>query len=156
MTTVPGLGKLLGCTVAALLLLGAGLAAAAGQLVNTDAENLAIEGYDPVAYFTEGRAVPGDPAYEHRWQDARWRFANAEHLALFMADPERYAPRYGGFCAGAMSVGFKSTIDPEAWVIIDDKLFLAFRKEGIDRIAADPDETLARADAHWERLRDGD
>lgn len=137
---------------AAMTMLAA-MPALAGSLVNTDADNVAIEGYDPVAYFTEEQAVPGDPALEHVWQGARWRFAKPEHKQLFAAAPDRYAPRYGGFCAGAMTVGMKATIDPEAWAIIDDKLFLAFRKAGIDNFAEEPEDHIAEADAHWQRLQ---
>ena len=65
--------------------------------INTDDVGVAIKGYDTVAYFTEGRAVRGSAEFETLWQDARWHFANAEHRDMFKADPERYAPQYGGF-----------------------------------------------------------
>jgi hypothetical protein len=65
--------------------------------VNINRLGVAIKGYDPVAYFTEGRAVKGKKEFEYQWEDARWRFASAAHHDLFAADPERYAPKYGGF-----------------------------------------------------------
>lgn len=74
-----------------------GWSATAGEAVNIDGENLAIKGYDPVAYFTESRPTKGLADFEHVWQDARWRFSNADHLALFVQDPETYAPQYGAF-----------------------------------------------------------
>lgn len=140
--------------VALVTMVVAAWPALASGTINTDADNVAIEGYDPVAYFTREAAVPGDPSLEYVWQGARWRFATPEHRDLFAADPDRFAPRYGGFCAGGMSVGVKATIDPEAWAIIDDRLFLSFRKEGIERFAQDPEENIAKADAHWQQLQD--
>jgi hypothetical protein len=76
------------------------------QRINKNAEDIAIRGYDTVAYFTEGRAVKGKPEFEHAWQEARWLFASAEHRDLFASDPERYAPRFGGYCTGGLSLGY--------------------------------------------------
>ena len=86
----------------------------AGERINKDAEDLAILGYDTVAYFTDGRPVKGSPEFEYVWQDARWRFANAEHRTLFASEPEHYAPQFGGFCTGGMTLGRLAPIDPEA------------------------------------------
>jgi len=127
-------------------------AAAAGEAINATDDDIAILGYDPVAYFTEAQPLLGDPQFEHVWQDARWHFASAEHRDLFSAEPRRYAPRYGGFCAGAMAEGWKAPIDPEAWVIIDDRLYLAFNKHGIEQFATEPDTNIAKADTNWEQL----
>jgi hypothetical protein len=74
-----------------------GLAADRKIPINTDAVGVAIKGYDTVAYFTDGRAEKGNPEFETLWQDARWHFASAEHRDMFKADPERYAPQYGGY-----------------------------------------------------------
>lgn len=71
--------------------------AAKTSTVNTNPEGVAIKGYDPVAYFTEGKPVKGSPAFEHEWKGAKWRFANAEHLKLFTGEPKKYAPQYGGY-----------------------------------------------------------
>src|SRR6266436_1823661 len=81
---------------------------------------LAISGYDPVAYFTDGKPVPGLTEFEYVWHDARWRFASAGHRDLFVGDPNHYAPQYDGYCAmGVSGVSFapahKDTVDPEAW-----------------------------------------
>lgn len=130
--------------------------AIAGEAVNTNGESLAIKGYDPVAYFTESRPTKGRADFEHVWQDARWRFANAEHLALFAQDPESYAPQYGGFCAGAMALGWKAPIDPEAWTIVDGRLFLNYSKSGSDEFAQDPEPKIADADQNWEVLGTND
>jgi hypothetical protein len=120
--------------------------------VNTDSNNVAIEGYDTVAYFTEGEPVRGDPAYEHEWQGARWQFSSAGHRDLFAGAPDRYAPRYGGFCSGAMADGRKFRADPEAWKIIDGKLYLNFTASGIETFAEGADEAIPKADANWDRL----
>lgn len=141
----------------AMLALAAALAvtAAAAEAINTTDGNIAILGYDPVAYFTQSAPVKGNPLFETTWQGARWQFANDQHRALFAADPDRYAPRYGGFCAGAMSAGWRAPIDPEAWVIVEDRLYLAYSKNFVGDVAADADggaARIARADANWERL----
>ena len=65
--------------------------------INTNWRGVAVKGYDTVAYFTQGKPVKGDSKFEHKWKEATWRFANAEHLELFKADPEKYAPQYGGY-----------------------------------------------------------
>jgi hypothetical protein len=134
------------------------VAAHAGEKlrVNVDTDRVAINGYDTVAYFTEERAVEGSAEFEHAWQDARWRFASAEHRDLFAADPERYAPRYGGFCTGGMALGRLWTIDPEAWAIVDDRLYLNFRKSGRDEFVEDPEPYIERADANWAKLNQAD
>lgn len=128
------------------------LPAGAGERVNKDDENVAIRGYDPVAYFTEGRPVQGKADFEHEWQDARWWFANAEHRDLFKDDPARYAPRYGGFCSAGMTVGELVRVDPEAWVIVEGRLYLASAKQWRDEFAADAGANIAKADANWEKL----
>ena len=94
-----------------------------------DEARLSISGYDPVAYFTDGKPVPGKTEFEYVWRDARWRFASAAHRDLFIKDPDHYAPQYDGYCAMGVAdaVVFgphKDTIDPEAWAIVDGKLYL--------------------------------
>ena len=86
----------------------------------------AIRGYDPVAYFTEGRPVEGKRAHRHEWMGATWSFASAENRAAFVADPEKFAPRYGGYCAWAVSQGYTASIDPDAWRIVDGALYPIF------------------------------
>jgi hypothetical protein len=93
-----------------------------------DEPRLSISGYDPVAYFTDGKPVPGKSEFEYLWHRLRWRFASGEHRDLFVKDPDRYTPQYDGYCA--MGVGantadeaHKDTPDPEAWAIVDGKLY---------------------------------
>jgi hypothetical protein len=128
------------------------LVAQAGEAVYTSGDNVAIQGYDPVAYFTESRPVKGDPAIEQEWQGARWQFASVENRALFSNNPDQYAPRYGGFCAGGMSLGRKAPIDPEQWVIVDGKLFLNGSSGATDYFNEGREEKIAEADTNWERL----
>ena len=87
---------------------------------------MAIRGTDPVAYFTQGEAVAGSEDYEYEWNGATWRFVSKENQSLFAENPEQYAPQYGGYCAKAMSEGNVVSIDPEAWKIVDDKLYLNY------------------------------
>ena len=126
--------------------------AAAGERINKDADDLAILGYDTVAYFTDERPVKGSPDFEYVWQDARWQFASAEHRTLFATDPDRYAPQFGGFCTGAVALGRLSPIDPEAWLIVDGRLYLHYDKEGRDETAAHPKADIATAAERWEAL----
>jgi hypothetical protein len=85
---------------------------------------LAIKGYDPVAYFTDGKPVRGLPEFEYRWDDYRWQFANAAHRDMFKADPARYAPQFGNYCAMALSLGQIVVANPENWLISDGKLYV--------------------------------
>ena len=117
--------------------------------INKDWRSIAIEGYDPVAYFTQDMAVIGSSTFEHRWRDARWFFASADNREIFVANPEKYAPRFGGFCAGAMSLGQKSPIDPEAWLIVDGFLYLNYNKKGRDEMAANAADMIAEAEENW-------
>ena len=111
--------------------------------------DLAIRGADPVAYFTEGAAVPGVPDYEYEWNGATWRFSSADNLATFMADPEAYAPQYGGYCAKAMSEGNLASVDPRAWKIVDGKLYLNYSQEVQAQWFEDIPGNIAKADAFW-------
>lgn len=117
--------------------------------VFSDWRGRAIRGYDPVAYFTQGRAVRGDSDFEARWKGASWRFASAENRDLFLADPERYAPQYGGWCAWAVSEGSVASVDPEQWTITDGKLYLNYNPDIQRRWRADMAERIRRADAQW-------
>jgi hypothetical protein len=87
-------------------------------------ESLAIKGYDPVAYFTEGKPTQGLPDIEYEWDEHRYRFSNIGHRELFKADPVRYAPQFGNFCAMALSKGEIVVANPENWLISDGKLYV--------------------------------
>lgn len=138
--------------VGVAILLSAPAQAESAIRINKDSDRVAINGYDPVAYFTEGRPVEGSPDLAHEWQDAIWRFSTPEHLAMFAGDPGRYAPRYGGFCTGGMAQGVRWVVDPQAWAIVDGRLYLNFLKSGRDRLVADPEPYIRKADANWKSL----
>ncbi len=141
-------------TALAATTLGMAGPAQAGTVVFI-AEGAAIEGYDPVAYFTDGKAVPGKDGITHEWMGATWKFANAEHRDAFAADPGKYAPQYGGFCAWAVSQGYTAKIDPAAWRIENGKLYLNYSKSVQARWAKDIPGNVAKADANWPEIKSG-
>ena len=108
--------------------------------------DLAIRGTDPVAYFTEGKVVEGNSEYESEWQGAIWRFSSAENQELFDSDPEAYAPQYGGYCAKALSEGNVVSSDPEAWKIVDGKLYLNYSPQVQQQWIQDIEGNIALAD----------
>ena len=111
---------------------------------------IAIKGYDPVAYHTDGKPVEGSNHFELKWKDAKWRFASTEHRDLFKANPEKYAPRYGGYCAWAISRGYTASVDPEnAWTIFEGKLYLNYNVEVKEKWAKDIPGNIKKADANW-------
>ena len=117
------------------------------------AEGAAIHGYDPVAYFTQEEAVAGKPEFTAEHDGAVWRFASAANRDAFVADPAKYAPQYGGYCAWEVSQGYTAPIDPDAWTVRDGKLYLNNSKFIRARWALDKDGNIAAADANWPGLR---
>ena len=115
----------------------------------------AIRGYDPVAYHTEGKPVAGKRAHRVEWKGATWSFASAENKALFEGDPEKYAPRYGGYCAWAVSNGGTASIDPDAWTIVDGKLYLNYSLGVREQWSQDIPGNVAKADVNWPKLLAG-
>lgn len=113
---------------------------------------VAIRGYDPVAYHTDARPVAGNKDYQTTYQGAVWYFASAEHLARFQAEPARYAPQYGGYCAYAVSQGKTARIDPDAWAIVDGKLYLNYSAAIQKKWEKDRAAYIIAADAHWPKL----
>ncbi|MDE0695607.1 MAG: YHS domain protein [Boseongicola sp.] len=125
------------------------LPAHAGQSPVFATNGVAIHGYDPVAYFTMSKPVEGDAAITSVLEEATFRFANAEHKALFDADPAKYAPKYGGYCAYAVSKGATAMTVPEAWSIHDGRLYLNY-STGVRRTwLKDVAGNIQRADANW-------
>ena len=111
----------------------------------------AIRGTDPVAYFTEGRPVEGSRKFTHEWKGATWRFASAQNRDAFVAAPERYAPQYGGYCAYGVANGYTVSTVPEAWSIVDGKLYLNYSLAVRADWLKDVPGYLGRADANWPR-----
>jgi hypothetical protein len=113
------------------------------------ADGVALKGYDPVAYFTTGAPTPGVDGYTLRWKGVTYRFASAENRARFNADPERYAPQYGGYCAYAMSINRIADIDPARWTIVDGKLYLNNNLLSQALWSVSTRGKIGSADRHW-------
>lgn len=109
----------------------------------------AIRGYDPVAYFTEGRPVKGSREFSHRWNGAEWRFASAQNRERFAAAPEKYAPQYGGYCAYGVAGGYAVKIEPEAWSVVDGKLYLNYDRSVQASWRKDVPGYIRKADTNW-------
>jgi hypothetical protein len=136
----------------AILIVALLFAAPAGaQKVNSEG-GPAVRGTDVVAYFIEGKAVAGSPQFSHRWNGADWHFASAANRDAFAADPAKYAPQYGGFCAWAVSQNYTAPIDPEAWRIVNGKLYLNYSRLVQLRWQLDTDGNIAKADGNWPGL----
>ncbi|MGB7085269.1 MAG: YHS domain-containing (seleno)protein [Phormidesmis sp.] len=116
--------------------------------------SIAIRGADPVAYFTENRYVPGSADYTYEWANATWQFANPKNRDLFTENPEQYAPQYGGFCAWAVAEGYTAPVDPNAWEIVDGKLYLNYDARIQRRWQRDVPGNIARANENWPEVID--
>lgn len=139
-------------TLAAGIVLASSIATsalAAGVDVNASNTGLALQGYDPVAYFTEGEATPGDYKISTVYNDATYRFSSEEHKATFEANPEAYLPQYGGYCAFGAAMGFKFDGDPELWKIVDGELYLNLAKDIQERWEGDIPGYIEKADSQW-------
>lgn len=108
--------------------------------------DIAIRGYDTVAYFTEDKPVMGSSENATEWMGATWHFASQEHLDSFIENPEAYAPQYGGYCAYGVSQGYLVKIEPDQWTIVDDKLYLNFDEEVQTKWVADIPGFISKAD----------
>jgi YHS domain-containing protein len=117
------------------------------------ADGAAIKGYDPVAYFTEGKAVKGNDNYIFEWSGSHWKFANQANLDSFKADPAKYAPQYGGWCAYGCSENHKSPTDPNAFTIVNNKLYLNYNLKVKELWIKDTASRILSADAYWKSLK---
>ncbi len=116
--------------------------------------SLAVSGYDPVAYFAQGKPVEGSSDLELKWNGATWRFSSAENIEKFKSDPAAFAPQYGGYCAWAVSQGYTASSDPEAWRIVDGKLYLNYSKGVQAKWEKDIPGFITKADANWPKVLD--
>jgi len=112
----------------------------------------AISGYDPVAYFTEGKPVEGKDDISFDWNGATWTFASVENREMFAANPEKYAPQYGGYCAYGASKGAAAKTEPDAWSIIDGKLYLNYSDDVKARWLQDIPGYIKTADENWPEI----
>ncbi len=129
-------------------------AAACGQKseIYTTA-NGAIDGYDPVAYFTEKKPVAGRAEITAVWKEQTWRFASQKNKELFVANPEKYAPQYGGYCAYGMAGGYKAKTEADAWAIVNDKLYLNYNKKVQKDWLEQKAGMIEKADKNWPTVR---
>lgn len=110
---------------------------------------VALQGYDPVAYFDGGKPAEGNDTYSYQWQGVQWKFSSAEHQAAFAASPERYAPQFGGYCAFAVSRGTTADGDPHQWAIVDDKLYVNNNAFAMKLWNQDRSENIAVGKVNW-------
>lgn len=122
--------------------------------VNVTESAVAIHGYDPVAYFTDGQPTPGSSSFTHTVDGATFQFASAEHLEMFQNDPERYTPAYGGFCAYGVTQQQKFDVDPAAWEIVNDTLYLQLDPGTREVWLEDRDQNIDSANAIWPDIRE--
>lgn len=115
-------------------------------------EKLAVNGYDPVAYFTDGKPVEGTDEFTLEWNGAKWRFVSAANRDAFKAEPEKYAPQFGGYCAWAVAQGYTASADPEAWKIVEGKLYLNYDKSVQKTWEEDVPGNITKAEANWPKV----
>jgi hypothetical protein len=156
----PGRGALGALAGAVYLLMSfpvAAMPAAAGTAKPVDVTdgNVAIGGYDAVGYFADGRAEPGSKGIAYDWNGATWRFASARHKAMFAAEPQKYAPQYGGHSAYAMSRGELKAGDPQVWSIVDGKLYLNRNEQAREKWLAALASYIDTADLNWQKRAGG-
>lgn len=144
-------------TLAVTMLAGIGLMqpAAAGKVWFEGGVfgSSAVRGYDVVAYFTQGKPIEGKSEFAHKWNNTTWRFASAKHRDLFAANPAKYAPQYGGFCAWAVSQGYTAPVDPAAWRIVDGKLYLNYSKSVQSQWAQDIPGHISKGNNNWPGIK---
>ena len=109
----------------------------------------AINGYDPVAYFIEEKPVKGSEEHSLTWKGAVWLFSSEDNKALFEADPDAYAPQYGGYCAYAVSKNYTAKTEPDAWTLFDGKLYLNYNKLVRSLWAVDIPGNVEKGDKNW-------
>ncbi|MEO9648652.1 MAG: YHS domain-containing (seleno)protein [Roseobacter sp.] len=115
-------------------------------------KGIAIDGTDAVAYFTDARPIAGSSDFTHDWNGATWRFSSAKNLAAFIKNPTDYAPQYGGYCAYAVSEGNIASTIPEAWKIVDGKLYLNYSRRFHRKWERNIPDRIAAADANWPKI----
>lgn len=121
---------------------------------SADENDVAIQGYDPVSYFTASAAQQGSDQFTATYKNAIYKFTTAENRDAFKADPTQYAPQYGGFCAFGTAMGKKFDTDPNAWKVVDNKLYLNLSKDVQERWLADVPGFIEQANGNWGDIKD--
>ena len=119
------------------------------QLLNLDRKGIGIQGYDPVAFFTDQKPVKGNPQFQSDYNRAKYYFASAEHKILFDKEPSRYEPQFGGYCAYGVSHGVRAPIKIEAWQIVNGRLLMQYDLSIKDKFNKDQQGNLGKADRNW-------
>ena len=117
--------------------------------INVDSNGLAVKGYDAVEFFTGNAAVQGNLTFEYAWNGAKWVFSTAENLVRFKANPEAYAPQFGGYCSYAVSQGYTADGDPNQWKIVDGKLYLNYNQRVKDAWEKEQEKYIEDGKANW-------
>lgn len=112
----------------------------------------AILGYDPVAYFVDGKPEAGSDTFVYTWMGAKWKFASQAHLDLFKADPAKYAPQYGGYCAYGVAKDNLVTIEPDKFTVLNNKLYLNYSADVQEKWLKDPQGYIKTADSKFDTL----
>jgi YHS domain-containing protein len=125
------------------------VAAAEPQIYTSAFDDIAVQGYDPVAYFKAGKPVKGAKEFSTTWNGAEFRFASAANRDAFKKNPEAYAPQYGGYCAWAVSQGYTAKGDAKFWKIVDGKLYLNYNSSVQKKWEGDIPGFIASANTNW-------
>jgi YHS domain-containing protein len=133
-----------------LAILTLSVAASAASINQT--EGVALKGYDPVAYFTENKAVPGSEQFSTQYQGATYKFESAANRDIFVANPTKYAPQYGGYCAYGVAHGDKADVDPDAFTVVNGKLYMNYDKAVRFLWKRDIPGNITKADQNWPDL----
>lgn len=132
----------------------AGVARAAGKVpaIHKDRKGVALSGYDAVAYFTEQKPMKGSAAFTHEWMGATWQFSSAANRDRFAADPAKYAPQFGGYCAWAVSNNYTAPADPQVWKIVDGRLYVNYNRQVQEKWQQDLAQRIANGERNWPGL----
>jgi YHS domain-containing protein len=144
---------MLAALLTTVVMLGqSGLAKDSVEPVFTQSGHVAIRGYDTIAYFKEGKPVKGTGQFAARWMGATWQFASAANRDEFQRSPEKYVPQFGGYCAWAVGHNYTASTDPEAWKIVDGKLYLNYSKSVQEKWVQEQSKWISEADKNWPGL----
>lgn len=140
-------------TISGLVSLLALVTVAFASPVNVDSNGIAIQGHDPVSYFTDGKPVKGSSDYSAEHNGAIYHFASMEHQEIFKANPDKYAPQYGGYCAYGLSYGSKAPVEVDKFSVVDGKLYLNFNGNIQSRWEKDISGHVSKANANWKKIK---
>jgi YHS domain-containing protein len=140
--------------VALMVVAAVSTIAAAKDLQNLNSNGVAIQGYDPVAFFADNRPVKGNPQFQSDYHGAKYYFTSAEHKAAFDEKPAKYEPQFGGYCAYGASRGHKAPVKIEAWQIVDGRLLMQYDLDVKNDFNKDQQGNLRKADQNWPGLID--